>query len=244
MQMAKPKGSNAKSINNKSTKSKKLNTTPSQGSKTKSTNNTLTQKTPVSRKSAHPPDSKPNSKSVNTRTKRSKSSSAKRSQTGGGRTFHCQACEDSFDNQSSLNKHHKATHPPVQCHVCKKLCATLNTLDRHMYKHKSHPYKCKFCKEGFPFKSELDGHLIKHQAEPGYFCEDCDRSFMRYPDLTAHAESHSEEVHTCTEKGCNYKANDRRYLKIHLKMTHAKENDYLYECEICSEWFKFFEQRK
>ena len=119
-----------------------------------------------------------------------------------------------------------------------------NTLDRHMYKHKSHPFKCQHCKESFAFKSKLDGHLIKHQGEPGYFCDECDKSFMRYLDLTAHAETHTGVVHMFTEEGCDYSATDRHYLKIHLKTTHAKDDEYLYECEICGQYFKFFEQRK
>ena len=183
-------------------------------------------------------------KSMNTKSKQTGASAAKTSTSGKSRTFNCSSCEDSYDSQSGLNTHYKATHPPVQCTVCDKYCATPNTLARHMYKHKEHPHKCKICKEDFAFKSELEGHLIKHQAEPGFYCEECDKSFMRFPDLSAHAKTHNGETHHCIVRGCDYKAIDRRYLKIHLKTTHAKEEEYLYECDICGSWFKFYQQRK
>ena len=66
--------------------------------------------------------------------------------------------------QSELNKHHKATHPLVQCSVCKKLCSTPNTLDRHMYKHKERKFVCRYCGDGFAFKSELEFHMTVHQT--------------------------------------------------------------------------------
>ena len=160
------------------------------------------------------------------------------------RRYRCPKCTREFEMQSELNQHYKKHHPPVKCRVCGKLCATPNTLSRHMYKHKDRPHKCDYCTESFAFKSELDGHLITHQGEPGFFCEDCDKSFMRYQDLVKHELTHSGIRHKCTVKGCNYSAKDERYVKIHMKTTHSKEEDYLYPCELCEETFKFYEQRK
>ena len=113
-----------------------------------------------------------------------------------------------------------------------------------MYKHKPPKHQCAYCNESFAFKSELDGHLIKHQGEPGFFCENCEKSFKRYQDLVAHEETHTGEVHKCMITGCNYSAKDNWYLKTHMKTTHASEENYQYQCELCGEEFKFFEQRK
>ena len=158
--------------------------------------------------------------------------------------YSCPGCNRVFEQQSELNAHYKKRHPPVQCTICKKVCATPNTLDRHMYKHKPRNYKCKYCDQSFAFKSELEGHTIVHQGEPGFFCENCDKSFMRYPDLAAHERTHTGDSHKCTIEGCGYSAKDIRYLKIHMKTTHSDKEHYLYSCEICHEKFKFYEQRK
>ena len=177
---------------------------------------------------------------------KSMNTAQKKSMTPATRTrkYRCQVCERVFDQQSELNRHFKKRHPPVQCDICKKSCATPNTLDRHMYKHKPQKHQCAHCDQSFAFKSELNGHLITHQGEPGFFCENCDKSFMRYQDLVAHEQTHTGVVHKCTIKGCNYSAKDNRYLKIHMKTTHASVDKYQYQCELCGQWFKFFEQRK
>ena len=90
---------------------------------------------------------------------------AKKSNKGAGHRYSCcyEQCNCSFNTQAELNNHHKENHPPVQCTVCKKLCTTPNTLDRHMYKHKEQNMKCQYCKETFAFKSELEFHMAKHQ---------------------------------------------------------------------------------
>ena len=188
-QMAKqrPKPKESQSEKTTTSKSSKIGIKP--GSKK------TTHQSAETRKSQKTPDGKKSTKSMNTEAKQKRVLSARTSNTGRVRTFNCSSCDYSFNNQSSLNTHYKEKHPPVQCTVCDKYCATPNTLARHMYKHKEHPHKCKICKQDFAFKSELEGHLIKHQAEPGFYCEECDKSFMRFSDLTAHTETHSGEIH-------------------------------------------------
>ena len=190
--------------------------------------------------------SKPTLSSVRDTTKSTNTKKRAQAKTTRIHNYNCPGpgCNRAFETQSELNVHYKKRHPPVQCSICKKVCATPNTLDRHMYKHKPRQYKCKYCDQSFAFKSELDGHTIVHQGEPGFFCDKCDKSFMRYPDLAAHERTHTGDVHKCTVEGCGYNAKDIRYLKIHVKTTHSEKEHYLYPCELCKETFKFYEQRK
>ena len=163
-----------------------------------------------------------------------------------GRRYSChyEQCNCSFNTQAELNKHHKDHHPPVQCTVCKKFCVTPNTLDRHMYKHKERNMKCQYCKETFAFKSELEFHMANHQDEPTYNCKSCTKGFMRLSDLKEHEESHTDELLECPVQGCTYTAKLKRYIWIHLKTTHAKDDELPYPCKYCEQSFKFYEQRK
>ena len=232
---SKDSSNNAKSINNKQ---KGVN--KGKAGNTDKIDNNRTTPTPSSRtKPKNKSTTKPSTKSVNKPKDRRKNKP-----TTNTRRYRCQVCERVFEMQSELNHHFRKRHPPVQCEICKKSCATPNTLDRHMYKHKTRNQKCRYCEQSFAFKSELHGHMIVHQGESGFFCEDCDKSFKRYQELVAHEKTHTGEIHRCTETDCDYKAKDIRYLKIHMKTTHAREENYLYQCEICEERFKFFEQRK
>ena len=152
-------------------------------------------------------------------------------------------CNKSYDTQAELNKHHKDSHPPVECPVCNKEFPTPNTLDRHMYKHRG-TLECQYCDETFAFQSELDLHLIVHEDEPTFFCKSCTKSFMRIGDLREHEESHSGNIHYCTIKGCDFSAPLKRYVKTHIKTTHAKKDALPYPCPKCAQRFKFYEQRK
>ena len=161
------------------------------------------------------------------------------------RRYRCPSdnCNKSYDTQAELNKHHKKSHPPVECPVCKKELPTPNTLDRHMYKHRS-TLECQYCDKTFAFQSELELHLIKHEDEPTFFCKSCTRSFMRVGDLREHEESHTGKKHHCTIKGCNFSAPLKRYVRTHIKTTHANKNALPYPCPKCTQKFKFYEQRK
>ena len=165
--------------------------------------------------------------------------------TSSQRRYNCPSedCNRSFNTQAELNRHHKDNHPPVKCTVCKKICSTPNTLDRHMYKHWG-TLKCQYCDEKFAFQSELEIHQTVHDEEPSFYCKSCTRSFMRLGDLREHEESHTGDVHYCTVKGCNFSAPLKRYVRTHIKTTHASKNALPYPCTKCNERFKFYEQRK
>ena len=161
------------------------------------------------------------------------------------RHYYCASenCGSWFNSQAELNRHHKNNHPPVICTVCKKVFSTPNTLDRHMYKHRS-TLECQYCDEKFAFQSELELHLVVHENEPSFFCKSCTRSFMRVGDLREHEESHTGNIHYCTVKGCDFSATLKRYVRTHLKTTHAEKNTLPYPCSKCDRKFKFYEQRK
>ena len=161
------------------------------------------------------------------------------------RQYNCPSenCDRSFNTQAELNKHHKDTHPPVICTVCKKVCSTPNTLDRHMYKHRS-TLECQYCDEKFAFRSELEIHQAVHDEEPSFYCKSCTRSFMRIGDLKEHEESHTGNIHYCTVKGCDFSAPLKCYVRTHIKTTHASKDALPYPCTKCNRRFKFYEQRK
>ena len=161
------------------------------------------------------------------------------------RTYNCRNCEKSYDTQSELNHHHKQKHPPVQCTICKQLCATPNTLDRHMYKHKG-TLSCQYCDEKFAFRSEVETHMAKHQDESTHYCRKCTKSFKRIGELREHEYTHTNKLRHCPIKDCPFSAKLKRYIRIHLKTTHADDENLPYPCKYkgCDRSFKFYEQRK
>ena len=165
--------------------------------------------------------------------------------TSSQRRYSCPSgdCNKSFNTQAELNRHHKDNHPPVICTVCKKVCSTPNTLDRHMYTHRS-TLECQYCDEKFAFRSELEIHQTVHDEEPTFYCKLCTRSFMRLGDLREHEESHTGVIHYCTVQGCDFSAPLKRYVKTHIKTTHASKDALPYPCTKCNRRFKFYEQRK
>ena len=170
----------------------------------------------------------------------------RKSSTDHDRAYNCHICEKTYDTQSELNHHHKQKHPPVQCSVCKQMCATPNTLSRHMYKHKDRNYSCQYCNEKFAFKSEVDLHMANHLEETEHYCRQCTKSFKRIGELREHEQVHSNKTLYCPRKGCNFSGKLRRYIRTHLKTTHAEDGDLPYPCKYknCDRAFKFYEQRK
>ena len=166
----------------------------------------------------------------------------------GERKYSCNQsnCKQSYSSQSELNRHHKDRHPPIQCSICKQLCSTPNTLDRHMYKHKERKLSCQYCKEKFAFKSELEMHMSKHQGEPSFYCKQCTKAFMRIGDLREHEETHTKKTHYCPKAGCTYSAKLKRYVRVYVQTMHADKEDLPYPCKKkgCKCSFKFYEQRK
>ena len=162
------------------------------------------------------------------------------------RTYNCRSCDKSYDTQSELNHHHKQKHPPVQCTICKQLCATPNTLDRHMYKHKERTLSCQYCDEKFAFRSEVETHMAKHQGEPTHYCRKCTKSFKRIGELREHEQTHTTKLLYCPRRNCTFSAKLKRYIRIHLQTTHADEENLPYPCKYkgCDRSFKFYEQRK
>ena len=162
------------------------------------------------------------------------------------RIYNCPFCDNFYDTQSELNHHHKQKHPPVQCTVCKQLCATPNTLARHMYKHKERKFSCQYCDEKFAFKSEVEIHMANHQGDATHFCRKCTKSFQRIGELREHEQTHTNKLLYCPKKGCSFSGKLKRYIRTHLQTTHADEENLPYQCKYkkCDRSFKFYEQRK
>ena len=101
--------------------------------------------------------------------------------------------------------------------------------------------ECQYCDEKFAFQSELELHVIVHDEEPSFYCKSCTRSLG---DLREHEESHTGNIHYCTIKGCDFSAPLKRYVRTHIKTTHAKKDALPYPCTKCEKRFKFYDQRK
>ena len=87
------------------------------------------------------------------------------------RTYRCQKCGCKEQSVHDLNKHHRASHPPLMCSDCNKLFNILSTFQLHMYDHqKKKKIPCETCGQLFSFKGQLDQHKIVHQTIKTHKC--------------------------------------------------------------------------
>ena len=155
------------------------------------------------------------------------------------RNYYCPKCKKCFHSCSALNDHFRTTHTSMRCKVCKMEFNTPNALTRHSYVHKVCKFECDVCEKRFPFEKDRDSHMISHRKLRTQCCNhpNCGRKFFRKGDLVKHVLTHSKKVWSC--ELCDYKNNDRRNLKAHMRV-HSNLRPYI--CSNCAKLFKYHAQ--
>ena len=152
--------------------------------------------------------------------------------------FQCEACNETFAQESLLRQHyldrHVDTEKPELCTVCFKPCKDAAALEDHMTMHTAgKPFHCQVCHKGFSQKSYLKDHMWSHTQKGPFDCSECHKSFRRRRALEDHLLSHrGEKPYKCQVCGKTYR---QEYdLKRH-RFLHTGERPF--QCTKCDEAF-------
>ena len=117
------------------------------------------------------------------------------------RNYKCPECPQSYPNQSLLNNHFKAEHPPVTCPTCDLSFNTPSTLARHKYSHGELKFKCAEFNKGFPFEKDHECHMIHHKKVKSHFCvkPGCGKGFFNAHNLKKHVKIHDKNIWKCQQ---------------------------------------------
>ena len=128
----------------------------------------------------------------------------------------CRRCHTEFQNYA-LHLHHHCRGDPT----------TRNS--------RGVQQTCSFCSETFHNRKKLQHHLSEvhgRPIDPAFFCEYCEKGFIRKASLFVHYKQHADGRYVCTKCGRFFE--DEKTFDAHEK-THVCATDYT--CKKCDESF-------
>lgn len=150
--------------------------------------------------------------------------------------FECDQCQSRFTLKENLNKH-KRIHSQEKKYAC-PYCGKqfLHWASRRYHVDSMHTgelrYDCTYCGSKFRNSSQYAIHLRKHQGITPFPCHMCDRSFTNGLALKHHLTTHSDvKSVVCTYENCTKAYKTRKALRIHIRMAHEQERNYV--CPVC-----------
>lgn len=156
--------------------------------------------------------------------------------------FKCSQCSHSFDDQESLDQHHKAKHSDVLlCSYCGKNYNYRSALNEHIrvkHEQSAKMFPCVQCDKKFTRVGHLKDHINTHYDCTPYTCPYCDRSYSKKASFSRHVRecrgqtrSHPETM--CHE--CSRTFSSATALRDHHDSEHRGK---VYTCE-CGSVFKW-----
>ena len=123
----------------------------------------------------------------------------------------------------------------ISCFLCRQ--PWTSTCMVHLHK----SFTCENCGMQFSFLSQLEYHKAVHKSIASFVCVylKCKKAFMRKGDLALHAQIHDKLIWKCND--CKWTTTCQKCLKAHID-SHFEE--LRYECQICTQWFKWRQQLK
>ena len=157
------------------------------------------------------------------------------------RQFVCKECNKQFHQNSTLLNHKRNIHSNVRpfiCHRkdCNKRFKTNSNLKSHLLRHSSvKSFVCNKCDQRFKTIEGYKKHHSVHTNVRPFDCpqNDCNKTFKRKSDLTAHQSIHLNKPFKC--KKCDQLFSDKNSLISH-KCFHYKQKRF--ECD-----FKYCDKR-
>ena len=141
----------------------------------------------------------------------------------GGKLFKCDICSQTFELESSINKHKKNIHEnkakTFKCEQCDKIYKNKMAMEKHQIVCGIDVFKCDHCDKEFPDQRSYNVHLKKgHQKK--YQCDLCEETFERQVNLKDHKNYQHDETleHKCHQ--CKKAFSTSSNLKRHTEKFH------------------------
>ncbi|XP_073979026.1 histone H4 transcription factor-like isoform X2 [Rhodnius prolixus] len=154
----------------------------------------------------------------------------------------CSHCGQIFANTTKFVNHRLRQLPinehSPQCSHCLVFLPNERLLKIHMRQHVHH-YKCCFCDLTCSTPSILSAHIkYRHLPYKPFKCSTCSYVCKSQNDLTRHIMTHSENIFTCNQSGCNSKFRTEFSLARHFEKEHS-QNPQLskFACHLCTKTF-------
>ncbi len=156
--------------------------------------------------------------------------------------YKCRKCNKRYKTEEERDTHDKTSHRQYMCEVCGYNARIPRDMRDHLRIHtQEKPFQCTQCDKTFGRKINLSAHLkaIHANVRP-YQCSYCGSSFKTGPDLRLHERRHTgERPYKCTY--CDKRFFASSDLKIHTR-THTGEKPY--KCQFCDKAFVESANRK
>lgn len=138
-------------------------------------------------------------------------------------------CEKAFKRRCDMENHKKSVHSEIKVYVKCPTCDVIvlekglqsHMINRHSEKALQKPFVCPLCGKAERYEKNLQRHY-EAVHEPGdrgiiYPCTECEQTFFRRRELTAHSFEHFRgTVHQCPECGNKYKS--KKELTNHVSI--------------------------
>ena len=156
--------------------------------------------------------------------------------------YKCEACNATFTQRKSLNRHTAWVHQgkkPHKCDICQATFGQKSNLDSHIAS--SHddldkkPFKCETCPSAFDKRYKLKYHIdCVHEKKKPFSCKECYYSSAYKHDLKRHYESMHEGIRYKCDS-CTSSFTEKSSLKTHVLFVH---NGYRpFNCKFCEGTF-------
>lgn len=138
-------------------------------------------------------------------------------------------CGKAFKRRCDMENHRKSVHSEIKVYVKCPTCDVIvlekglqsHMINRHSEKALQKPHICPLCGKAERYEKNLQRHY-EAVHEPGdrgitYHCNECEQTFFRRRELTAHSFEHFKgTIHQCEECGNKYKS--KKELTNHVSI--------------------------
>lgn len=156
---------------------------------------------------------------------------------------YCRFCQQRFTTKQSLDVHERTCSGELSsfiCYVCEERLSTKASLVDHIRAHAGdRPFGCSICPAHFRLKNQLALHMKAHAEGKAktYICPNCQETFARRCDLSAHIRQHTVPAPVQNCRACGKHFVDGESRRNHERRVHTSAEDRTYACFVCHKTF-------